>query len=77
VEEGKKLDRFLPCSYTVFNLYMKLGWTLFNNSVRTPKKTLHFTVTRINWLTLFKEIIAVYSENHTEPIDAKCRVTVC
>jgi hypothetical protein len=31
---------------------------------------------RFNWLTLFKEIIAVYSENHTKPINTKCRVTV-
>jgi hypothetical protein len=26
----------------------------------------------INWLTLFKEIIAVYSENHKKPINALC-----
>jgi hypothetical protein len=38
---------------------------LFNSSVRTAKKTQHFTITKINWLTLFKEIITVYSENHT------------
>jgi hypothetical protein len=36
-----------------------------NNSVPTRKKTPHFTVTKSNWLTLFKEIIALYSENHT------------
>jgi hypothetical protein len=40
--------------------------TRLNNSVRTAKKTQHFTVTKINRLTLFKEIIAVYSENRTE-----------
>jgi hypothetical protein len=38
---------------------------LFKNSVRTSKRTPHFTITKINWLTLFKEIIAVYTENHT------------
>jgi hypothetical protein len=38
------------------------------NSVRTAKKTPHFTVTKINWLTLFKEIIAVYCENYTKQI---------
>jgi len=27
---------------------------LFKNSVRTSKRTPHFTVTKINWLTLFK-----------------------
>jgi hypothetical protein len=31
-----------------------------SNSVRTAKKTPHFTVTKINRLTLFKEIILVY-----------------
>jgi hypothetical protein len=36
---------------------------LVKNSVRTSKRTPHFTITNINWLTLFKEIIAVYTEN--------------
>jgi hypothetical protein len=40
---------------------------LFKNSVRTSQRTPHFTITKINWLTLFKEIIAVYRENHTKP----------
>jgi hypothetical protein len=48
---------------------------LFKNSVRTSKRTPHFTITKINWLTLFKEIIAVYSENHSKPIITKFRVT--
>jgi hypothetical protein len=41
---------------------------LFKNSVRTSKRTPHLTITKINWLTLFKEIIAVYSLNHTKLI---------
>jgi hypothetical protein len=41
---------------------------LFKNPVRTSKRTPHFTIRKINWLTLFKEIIAVYSENHAKPI---------
>jgi hypothetical protein len=36
------------------------------NSVRTAKKTQHFTIAKINWLMLFAEIIAVYSENYTK-----------
>jgi hypothetical protein len=44
---------------------------MFKNSVRTAKKTQLFTITKINWLTLFKEIIAVYSENHTKPMNTK------
>jgi len=31
---------------------------LFKNPVRTSKRTPHFTITKINWLMLFKEIIA-------------------
>jgi hypothetical protein len=45
---------------------------LFKNSVRTSKRTPHFTITKINWLTLFKEIIAACSENHATPISTLC-----
>jgi hypothetical protein len=31
------------------------------NSVRTSKRTQHFTITEIYFLTLFKEIIRVYT----------------
>jgi hypothetical protein len=44
---------------------------LFKNSVRTAKKTPHFTITNFNWLTLFKEMTAVYNENHTKPINTR------
>jgi hypothetical protein len=44
---------------------------LFKNSVRTSKRTPHFTITEINWLKLFKEIIVVYSENYAKPINTK------
>jgi hypothetical protein len=47
---------------------------LFKNSVRTSKRTPHFTITNIKWLTLFKEITAVYSENHAKPINTKCNI---
>jgi hypothetical protein len=42
------------------------------NSVRTAKKTQHFTITNINWLTLFKEMITVCFENHTKPMNTLC-----
>jgi hypothetical protein len=42
---------------------------IFKNSLRTAKKTPHFTVTEIDRLTLFKEIIAVYCENNTKPVN--------
>jgi hypothetical protein len=47
----------------------------YKNPVRTAKKTPHFTVTKINRLTLFKEIIAVCSENHTKHKYKNCSVT--
>jgi hypothetical protein len=59
----------------LFNhLKPKLVQVIFKCSVRTAKKTPHFTVTKINRLTLFKEIIAVCGENHTKSIDTKCTV---
>jgi hypothetical protein len=45
---------------------------IFNHSVRTAKKTPHFTVTKIKYLTLFKEIIAVYCQNRMKQINAMC-----
>jgi hypothetical protein len=50
---------------------------LFKNPVRTSKRTPHFTIAKINWLMLFKKIIAVYTENHTKPITIKHDVKVC
>jgi hypothetical protein len=44
---------------------------IFNSSVLTAKKTPHLTVTKINRLTLFKEIIAVYCENHTKQMNTE------
>jgi hypothetical protein len=41
---------------------------LLKNSVRTSKRTPHLTIAKTNWLTLFKEIISVHSENHTNPV---------
>jgi hypothetical protein len=50
---------------------------LFKNSVRISKRTPNFTTTKINWLMLFKEIIAVDSENHAKPINTKCSIADC
>jgi hypothetical protein len=55
----------------------KLVYIIFKNSARTAKETPHFTITKINWLTLFKEIIAVYSENHTRPTNTKFSIADC
>jgi hypothetical protein len=43
-----------------------LFFILFKNSALSSKRTPRFTITKINWLMLFKEIIAVYTENHRQ-----------
>jgi hypothetical protein len=50
---------------------------LFKDPVRTSKRTPYFTITNIKWLTLVKDIIAVYSENPSQPINTKCSLTDC
>jgi hypothetical protein len=50
---------------------------LFKNPVRISKRTPNFAITNINWLILFKEIIAVYSDNHAKPINTKYSITDC
>jgi hypothetical protein len=42
-------------------LKKKIVYILFRSSVRTSNRTPQLTITRINWLMLFKEIIAVFS----------------
>jgi hypothetical protein len=51
---------------------------LFKNSVRTWNRTPNFTITPFNFLTLFKEIIADYSEKLWKtPKNTKCSITDC
>jgi hypothetical protein len=38
----------------------------------TSKKTQRVSITKTSWLTLFSEIIAVYAENHMEPLNTLC-----
>jgi hypothetical protein len=42
------------------------------NAVRTSKRTTHFTTTKINWLILFKEMIAIYNQTHTKYSVIRC-----
>jgi hypothetical protein len=44
-----------PTSHFFAPLNPKLVKITFKNSVRTAKKTQHFTVAKINWLTPFKK----------------------
>jgi hypothetical protein len=41
---------------------------MFKNSVRTAKEAQHFTITKTNWLTLFKKTIILCTENHKKKI---------
>jgi hypothetical protein len=50
-------------------LKTKLVSMLFKSVPQREHQT--STITKINWLMLFKEIIAVYSENHAKPRNTK------
>jgi hypothetical protein len=50
---------------------MKLNYIIYKISVRSSKKTQHFTITKINCLMLFKEMIVVYSVKHENPYRPK------
>jgi hypothetical protein len=56
----------------IVSLRPKAHLNNIKNSGRTSKKTQHVSITKINYLMLFKEIIAVYSENHMKPINTLC-----
>jgi hypothetical protein len=73
-EEANSLALPLP---TAALLKAVLVYITFKNPVRTAKKTLHFTVTKVNWLTLFKEIIAVYTVNDMKNMSTKFRLVNC
>jgi hypothetical protein len=64
--------------HMVFNPFNpKLAQIIFKNLVCTAKKTPHFTIAEISWLTLFKEIIVFFSENLIKHISTKRRVLEC
>jgi hypothetical protein len=54
----------------------KIAQIIFKDSVRTAKKTQLFTITKINWLMLFKEIIPVCTENRTKPTNANAALLI-
>jgi hypothetical protein len=41
----------------------------FKNSVCTSKKTKPISLTKINWLMVWKKMFPVYNENHKKPIN--------
>jgi hypothetical protein len=54
-------------------LKLKRVEIIYENSVRTSKKTLHINI-KISTGLWNKEVIAVYTENHAGPINTKCTV---
>jgi hypothetical protein len=42
---------------------------LFKNSALASEKTQHISIAKISWLTLFREVIGIYSENHMKCIN--------
>jgi hypothetical protein len=55
----------LSASKTINPLKRKVMCTTFRNSVLTAKKTPRVAIKEIHRLILFKEVISVFSENHT------------
>jgi hypothetical protein len=45
---------------------------IYMNSIRTSQQTHYVSATKPNRLMLFREIIAVYCENHTEQRNTPC-----
>jgi hypothetical protein len=48
---------------------MKFVSIMFKSSVHTAKEIYPVAITEIKWLMLFREIISVYFENHTKPMN--------
>jgi hypothetical protein len=53
-------------------LQPKLVKIILKNAVLTSEKTCHASIAKINCLVLLKDIIALYSEKHTKPINTLC-----
>jgi hypothetical protein len=49
---------------------------VFESSVRTAEKTQDFAATKINLLTLFREITGVYSDSSIQPTNTTSRVLI-
>jgi hypothetical protein len=65
------IEDWLSAWILINHLKPKLVLIIFNYSIHTSKKTQHFTITKIKWLIVFMEIIAVYYENYMKLINAE------
>jgi predicted Zn-dependent protease with MMP-like domain len=65
------------CSLLDTYVFIEVGpqiklYGLYENSVRTSQETHYVSATKPNRLMLFREMISVYCENHTEHINTLC-----
>jgi hypothetical protein len=58
--------------YCIGSLKPKLVWIILKDTVRSSKKTLHFSIENIKWLTPFKKTITAYTENHIKRKNTLC-----
>jgi hypothetical protein len=75
VRVGRTEGKTFGCEEGKDELKSNLVLITFKNSVSTSKRTPRFTITKINMLKLFKEIIVVYLENHMNSINTLCSKT--
>jgi hypothetical protein len=55
----------------------KVHQIIFKNLIPSSKENITLHNYKVNLFMLFKKIIAIYTENHTKPINTRCRVTDC
>jgi hypothetical protein len=76
--------QYIIMSLNKINMLREVAWIVlypfnrenfmmhYENSARTSQETRHVSATKPSRLILFREIIAVYCENHTEHINKLC-----
>jgi hypothetical protein len=62
------IHRYTRSNRLAVDEHMIRTWSVLKDSVRTAKKTQLVSITTVSWLTLFKETIPVYCENHAKHI---------
>jgi hypothetical protein len=64
------------CSYSpLYNKILSAGLNIIIWEFSPYIQGNTFSITKIRWLTLFKELFPGYTKNYTKPINTKCNVT--
>jgi hypothetical protein len=61
-----------PATLDKSNEKIKLTQIPYTNAVRTSQETHYVSVTKLNQLMLFREIIIIYSKNRMKAINTLC-----